>query len=190
MAFQFKIQISNITYPPVWRRVLAPERFSFLQMHSLIQISFGWENSHLFQFSPKGYGSWPQIGIPMEDDDLLFAGEKKLNAAKIKLKEVFTEPKQKFTYIYDFGDDWFHDLTLEKITEDKLLRADCLAGKGACPPEDCGGPHGYENLKMIMNDPRDPEYKEMKEWLGLAKTQKWDADAFDLEAIRKQVAKI
>jgi hypothetical protein len=185
MAFQFKIQLRNITYPAVWRRVLVPERFSFLQMHSLIQTSFGWENYHLFQFSPKGYGSHPLIGIP---DDEMAADT--LDAKKIKLSEVLTTPKQKFTYIYDFGDDWFHDLTLEKITEDKMLRADCLAGKGACPPEDCGGPYGYENVKMIMNDPRDPEYKEMKEWLGLTKTQKWHAEAFDLEAIRKKVAKI
>jgi len=70
------------------------------------------------------------------------------------------------------------------------LRAKCLAGLGACPPEDCGGPCGYANLKGIMEDPKDPEHREMKEWLGLSKNKKWDAEAFDLDKTNSLVAKI
>jgi Plasmid pRiA4b ORF-3-like protein len=190
MSFQFKIQLKNVTGPPVWRRLLVPENFTFHKMHTLIQTSFGWQNCHLFQFSPKGYGSQPLIGIPFEDDGFLFEGEEQLDAAKIKLKEIFTAPRQTYSYIYDFGDDWHHQLLLEKITDDKLRYADCLAGKGACPPEDCGGPWGYANLKAIVNDPKHAEHSEMKEWLGLGKKEKWDAELFDLEAIRKRVAKL
>ncbi len=93
-------------------------------------------------------------------------------------------------YIYDFGDDWKHQITLEKVTEEKLLRADCMAGQGTCPPEDCGGALGYENLKIILNDPKDLEHAGMKEWLGLSKKQKWDAEAFDLEAAKKRVVRV
>ena len=189
MAFQFKIQLKNITAPPVWRRLVVPDQFTFLRMHNLIQAAFGWENYHLFEFSLRGYGSHPAIGIPMEEDDF-FGGEKKLNAEKIKLAEIFTTPKQKFTYIYDFGDDWIHQITLEKITPEKIIRAGLLAGKGACPPEDCGGPWGYEQLKMTLNDPKDPEYGRMKEWLGLSKKQQWDAEAFDIDEINKRVGKV
>lgn len=184
MAFQFKIQLRNITDPPVWRRLLVPEQFTFLRMHRVIQLAFGWKDCHLFQFSPNGYGGHPIVGIP--DPEM---GDTQ-DAKKIKLSEIFTTPKQKFTYIYDFGDDWFHQINLEKITDDKLLRADCMAGIGACPPEDCGGPYGYENLKMILADPKDPEHAGMKEWLGLTKKQKWDAAAFDLEKTKVLVAKV
>src|ERR1700730_10587553 len=115
MAFQFKIQINNITDPPVWRRLLVPEQITFLRMHLVIQAAFGWEDYHMFQFSPKGYASEPIIGIPSEDD-FNYPDFKKFDAKKVKLSEIFTVPKQKFTYIYDFGDDWKHQVTLEKIT--------------------------------------------------------------------------
>jgi hypothetical protein len=189
MAFQFKIQLKNITDPLVWRRVLVPEQFSFLRLHRVIQEAFGWEDYHLFQFSPKGYGSYPLIHIPNAEFDR-FSFRKPLDARKTKLAEIFSMPKQKLMYIYDFGDDWKHEIRLEKMTEEKLLRAVLQDGKGACPPEDCGGAWGYENLKAILDDPKDPEHKEMKEWLGLGKKQKWDAEAFDIEAAKKRVAKV
>lgn len=187
MAFQFKIQLLHIEEPQVWRRLLVPEQFSFLRMHRVIQEAFGWEDSHLFLFSPKGYRSEPQIKIMDDDNDHRLTT---LDANKIKLQEIFTTPKQKYIYIYDFGDDWMHQISLEKITEEKLLRADCLDGKGACPPEDCGGPWGYENLKQVLNDPKHPEHADRKEWLGLSKKQKWNAEAFDLKKVKERVAKV
>src|SRR5438874_9232485 len=135
MAFQFKLQLKHITDPVVWRRVVVPEQFTFYKFHLVIQKAFGWENYHLFQFSPKGYSSQPIIGIPNPE-----AMHEILDSRKIKLHEIFTQPKQKFAYIYDFGDDWFHNILLEKITEEKKIRADCIDGGGTCPPEDCGGP--------------------------------------------------
>jgi hypothetical protein len=190
MTFQFKIQIKDITGPPVWRRVLVPAQFSFLRFHKVIQASFGWENYHLFQFSPNGYTAEVLIEIPFEDDNLFGPVQKKLHAGNTKLSEIFSEPKQKFIYIYDFGDDWIHQLTLETITEDKLLRAACTDGKGACPPEDCGGAPGYSYLKEILANSKHPEHKGMKEWLGLAPKEKWDAETFDLETTMKLVSKI
>ena len=167
-----------------------PEQFTFLRFHNVIQTAFGWDDYHLLQFSPKGYGSFPIINITAPEDDFMFRNENTLDARKSKLADIFTVPKQKYTYIYDFGDDWKHQILLEKITDEKLLHAACTDGKGACPPEDCGGPWGYENLKMILNDPKDPEHAEMKEWLGLSKKQKWDAEVFDLEKTNDLVAKV
>ena len=89
MALQFKIQIKNIFDPPVWRRLLVPEQFTFLRMHTVIQASFGWDDYHLFQFSPKGYASYPLIGIP----DSEFAADTP-EAKKIKLSEIFKIPNK------------------------------------------------------------------------------------------------
>ena len=61
---------------------------------------------------------------------------------------------------------------------------------GACPPEDCGGPRGYAELKMTLTDPKDPDHAETKECLGLTKKQKWDVEAFDLENTKALVAKV
>ena len=56
-----------------------------------------------------------------------------------------------------------------------------MAAKGACPPEDCGGVLGYENLKEVFSDKKHPEYKDMREWLGLKPRQSWDLDYIDME---------
>lgn len=187
MAFQFRIQLRNVQKPPVWRKVIIPESFTFEQLHLVIQESFGWGNYHLYQFSPSGYGSEPVIAIPSDDD-----WEKPaMNASKTKLFSVFKTADQKFTYIYDFGDDWVHSILLENILPDKVLKATCIAGKGACPPEDCGGPWGYERLKEILKNPRHKEYKEMKEWIGMEDMEdKFDPNGFDLEYVNEILAGI
>jgi hypothetical protein len=182
MSLQFKIQLKNVTKPPVWRQVVVPEKFTFHDLHQLIQLVFGWEDFHLYQFSPKGYGSHPIIAIPSKED----WDQPDMNATKTKLNKVFISVKQTFTYIYDFGDDWIHQIVLEKILTDEIKQPVCLAGKGTCPPEDCGGPWGYENLKLILADPAHEEYLEMKEWLGL-EDEEWDANYFDVADVNEML---
>lgn len=182
-AFRFKIVLHDIEEPTVWRRVVVPANFTFFHFHLVIQEAFGWENSHPFQFSPKGYGSKPAIGIAD-------GGRKEVNSKQKKLSEIFCRLNQKFIYLYDFGDNWIHEITLEEIIEEELTEADCIAGEGACPPEDCGGPYGYEQLKIILSDQKHQEYEETRDWLGLSKKQKWDAAAFNLKKASLSVRKI
>lgn len=179
MAYQFKIKLNNVSKPPVWRQVLVPDTFTFHDLHQLLQLVFGWEDYHLYQFSPDGYGSHPIIAIPSEDD----WEAPDMDATKTKLNKVFTAEKQTFNYLYDFGDDWPHQIVLEKILPGKIKQPVCLAGKGTCPPEDCGGPWGYENLKTILSDPKHDEHADMKDWLGLDEDDVWDANHFDAEEI-------
>lgn len=185
MAFQFKIQLIDVDDPPVWRRVVVPEQFTFWRFHLVIQEAFGWENAHLFQFSPEGWGSEPVIGLKVQGDEV-----DTQDCKKIKLSQVFKAPGQTYAYIYDFGDDWLHVIWLEAVTAEKLQKADCLDGEGRCPPEDCGGFPGYEELKRVLADPSDPEHEEMKEWLGLSKRQKWNPAAFDLKKTQAAVRKV
>lgn len=192
MVFQFKIQITNVVKPAVWRRLTVPAGFTFAKFHRVIQVAFDWHDSHLSQFSPKGWGSSPVISSPgrapvfMDDDD----EEEKLDAGKIKLSDIFTAVGQTFVYTYDFGDDWQHRITLEKISDTNAKTADCLEGKGAAPPEDCGGFPGYEALKETLSNPKHPEHKEMKEWLGMEEDESWDANAFDLAQIQQRLKTI
>jgi len=187
MTYQFKIELENVSDPKVWRKVIVPSDFTFEEFHFVIQISFGWEFSHLFFFSPKGYKSRPIIEM-IDDDDEFFEmlDDDSMDADTTILSDIFIKEKQKFTYLYDFGDDWKHQITLEKIyKDDENEKPILINGEGACPPEDCGGPWGYQDLKDVLADKNHPEHNEMKEWLGLRPRDKWDAAAFDLETFQE-----
>jgi hypothetical protein len=186
MTFQFKIQLIEVDDPPVWRRVVVPGKFTFYRFHHVIQEAFGWENSHLFQFTPEGWGSNPTIGLMIDYDN----DDNTQDCKKIKLSQIFIEPGQTYTYIYDFGDDWLHVIWLEKITEENLEKAVVLEGEGKCPPEDCGGFPGFKEMKKVLADPSDPEHEEMKEWLGLSKRQRWNPAEFALKKAQAAVRKV
>ena len=188
MAFLFKIQIMGIMKPPVWRKLLVPDSFTFSRFHKVIQAAFGWYDDHVYEFSPSGWGSTPSIGSQFEK---YFGDGAEEDSELMKLNEIFRKEKQTFMYVYDFGDDWQHKITLEKITPEKPEIASCIDGKGACPPEDCGGVWGYEDFLTITHNPKDPQYKDMMEWAGLKKGQTWEeVHAFNLEVVNKMVQKI
>jgi hypothetical protein len=105
---------------------------------------------------------------------------------------VLVEPGDRLRYIYDFGDEREHDVRLEKVLPpDADRRASavpvCLAGKGACPPEDCGGAWGYASLKKTIADPSDEEHEERLEWLGLEDPSDYDPAAFDLASVNARL---
>jgi hypothetical protein len=101
---------------------------------------------------------------------------------KTKLKFLDLTPGDKFIYHYDFGDEWFHEILVEDILEpvSKKIYPKCIAGERACPPEDCGGPPGYENLLDILQNPNDPQYKELLNWIG----NDFDPEKFDVQHSR------
>ena len=137
---QLKITLKAISKPPVWRRVQVRADTTFAVLHEVIQAAFGWTDMHLHSFEYKG----EQIGVPDLDWDNDCADE-----ADTTLDQVLLGPKDRVRYTYDFGDNWEHDIVLEKVTEPDAGdgRPVLLTGKGACPPEDCGGPWGYAELK-------------------------------------------
>ena len=190
MTFQFKIQIKNIKKPPVWRRIVVPAKISFELFHEIIQEAFGWMEIHMYSFSPGGYGTEPWIEKNDEEGDYPIFKDS-LSATTTLLSDIFKAEGDTFTYIYDYGDDWIHKITLEKIDRLNIaLSAKLLDGKGICPPEDCGGPWGYEHLKKVITDKNHPEFQDYKNWIiGDEKLMEfydddeplWDPNDFDLE---------
>jgi hypothetical protein len=181
MIYQFHIRITGVYSPDVWRRVTVPAGFSFHKFHKVIQKSFGWKNYHLFKFLDAGRTliDFEQttnsfdIGHFDPEDDI-----PEIDAKTIKLHEIFNLHK-KINYIYDFGDHWTHEITLEKTEESDSKNAFLLGGEGACPPEDCGGVFGYNQFKLVMADPTHDEYHNFRMWAGLKKKQLWDPALFD-----------
>jgi hypothetical protein len=174
--FQLKITLKNIK-PPIWRRILVTPEIKLDRLHDVLQIVMGWDNSHLYQFeTPLGYIADPAFDL-----------EEAESSKKITLQSVLSDPRSHIRYEYDFGDGWDHQILLEKVVElDDSVLALCMDGARACPPEDCGGPWGYGNLLEILKDPKHPEYEEMSEWIG----GDFDPEAFDVEAINRQLARL
>lgn len=180
MTYQFKIKLKGISKPPVWRRILISEQATFFDLHKAIQGAFGWHEYHLFRFSEKAYGGNIHICEP-DSYEGMCRNSNPTDAKKIALNQVFNEDCRHLVYLYDFGDDWVHDILLEEISEENIEKAVCTAGKGACPPEDCGGPMGYEMMKeLFLSAPKSREANRYRKWLCLGKGEAWDAARFNL----------
>ncbi|MCL6478954.1 MAG: plasmid pRiA4b ORF-3 family protein [Peptococcaceae bacterium] len=172
-----KVTLRDCT-PPIWRRFQVPGSINLYKLHRVLQVVMGWENYHLYQFIIKN----TYYGDPDPDPE---HGLK--NARKTRLDQVVTRAKTSFTYEYDFGDGWNHSIQVEKILPAKeKIKPLCLAGERACPPEDCGGPWGYENLLEILSNPEHDEYDETLAWVR----EDFDPEFFDLDELNKELKKL
>jgi len=164
-VYQFKITLNDVV-PCVWRRLQVPATYSFWDLHVALQDAMGWLDYHLhaFRVRPKHKSRTTEIGIP--DDEC--GDDKVLPGWEVPVVEHFSQPGQSVLYEYDFGDGWEHEVLLEGILlkEKGVKYPHCLAGDGVCPPEDCGGVQGYENLLEVLRQPDHEEYESTVTWLG------------------------
>jgi hypothetical protein len=167
---------------PVWRQILVDSAISFHCLHRCIQAAFGWEDYHLYCF-PTGDSL---IQSFMEDDvgDIPH-GMEAIDSMAIRLRDIMTGKGWSIQYEYDFGDGWKHDVKVIKVHEGSsdILRPELLGGRGACPPEDCGGAYGYIELIKALNDPRHPEHEPMAKYMGVSHL---DPREFDLQKARSR----
>lgn len=177
VIYQFKIELQHIE-PSIWRRIEVPYDYTFWDLHVAIQDAMGWEDSHLHQFEIKLENSRAPgyIGIPMDDD---FDDNPELITRagwEVPLSEIFTLPGVEVEYVYDFGDSWRHQILLESIhlAKSRARYPKCIDGQRACPPEDCGGAWGYQDIIKILADRKHPEYGETKEWVGRFNPERFD----------------
>ena len=82
--------------------------------------------------------------------------------APVTLEQVAPDVRSKIRYTYDFGDDWEHEILVEKVLDrDETTRYPrCTGGRRAAPPEDCGGVWGYAELAEVLADPAHPEHQD------------------------------
>ena len=152
-VYQFKITLQGIE-PVIWRRIQVPEKYSFGDLHVAIQVAMGWNDSHLHMFQFRNdKGETMEIGIP---DELGYSDIDVEPGWEVPITDFFPQIGMSGLYVYDFGDDWQHVVELEGILlkEENKKYPLLVDGKRACPPEDCGGIPGYEELVKIMKDKR------------------------------------
>jgi len=173
-SFQLKVTLRGIR-PPIWRRLRIPGTANLRQVHDALQVALGWTNSHLHQF---------RVGrqtFGMADPE----APETTDERRVRLCDVATE-KSKLIYDYDFGDGWEHDVVVERVEPARSPVLECLDGRRARPPEDCGGPHGYAELMVTLANPKHPEHAEMLQWVG----PYWQPEDFDLELVNKRLRAI
>lgn len=174
---RLKISLNDVE-PAVQRRVEVPLKIRLDRLHLVLQAAMGWTNSHLYEIRAGGAG-WG-----MADQDW---ADGPMDASKSTLLNVLEDTGVKtLKYLYDFGDGWEHTVKIERIG-DALPGIDypmLLDAKGRCPPEDVGGPPGYEEMLKVLANPKHESYAEITEWLDASfDPQKLDvqnlADAVD-----------
>jgi len=165
LVLQFKITLLEIE-PPIWRRIVVPEDYTFWDLHVAIQDAMGWLDYHLHSFVAQDIdGDQVEIGIPPDDDEPDDTDTEP--GWEVFLPEIFIDPGDVAIYTYDFGDNWYHHVLLEGIflAEKGAKYPKCIGGERACPPEDCGGSHGYDRLIEILQDKNHEEHDAITSWL-------------------------
>lgn len=146
------------TSPPVWRRILVPRDIKLRDLHRTLQTVMGWTDSHLHQFV---------LRRQRVSDLRARVGSKIGDESRTRLGELLRTVGERLWYEYDFGDGWQHELLLEEVLlGDESFQQICVTGKRCCPPEDCGGPHGFAELLKAFQDANHPNHEETCEWLG------------------------
>jgi hypothetical protein len=176
---QIKVKLLGVSKPPVWRRLQLRGDARLDRLHELLVAAFGWQDYHMHCFS-----SGPdEFGVP--DPELGFTDER-----HVTLGELIGGVGDRLRYAYDFGDDWQHEIVVEALLDpDPETHYPVLvAAKGACPPEDCGGPWGYADLKEILADPSHEQHQEMLDWLGLDNASDFDPAAVATDHIEEELA--
>jgi hypothetical protein len=169
-VFLLRVELEEVD-PVVWRLVAIRASATLAVLHGVLQRAMGWQNYHMHEFECVV----GRVGVPDPDDHVPRRDER-----RVQLRDVLGAPDDFLVYVYDFGDGWRHLVRLERIihasTKDRYSML--IAGERACPPEDVGGPPGYEDFLEAIADPGHDEHKSMLKWIG----GEFDPDAFDPKA--------
>jgi hypothetical protein len=181
-VYQFKITLIGAK-PPIWRRIQVKD-CTLDKLHEQIQTAMGWTNSHLHQFEIEG----DRYGDPELLDDEFEAFEC-VDSTKTNLSQILPRTGKRFAfrYAYDFGDGWEHEVLFEGSppVDPRAKYPLCLAGKRACPPENCGGVWGYRDFLEAIANSQHEEHSSMLEWIG----GRFDPEEFDPKQATKEMKK-
>jgi hypothetical protein len=177
-CFKLRVALDDIK-PQVWRQFVVPASITLDRLHDVLQVVMGWTDSHLHSFTIAGQEFTEDPEEP----------EQGIEETGIVLGALIRKPRTKFIYLYDFGDGWMHTITIqsvEPIPAGHAVNITCLAGQRRCPPEDVGGPWGYQEFLEAIADPKHPEHHSFLDWCGGS----FDAKEFDVKAVNAELAEL
>jgi hypothetical protein len=177
--YQLRITLQDIQ-PPIWRQIQVWEDITLGQLHTILQIVMHWEDYHLHEFTVGRR----LYSVPDPDDEL--HERKVIDELRAKLCDVVPRVGTQFLYVYDFGDNWRHELLLEAIVmpEPDMKYPRCIAGARRIPPEDVGGTTGYEDYLAAVADPKHQEHEKMLRWRG-----EFGSETFSTDDVNQRLEK-
>lgn len=199
-TLKLRVQMQDVTKPPMWRELKVPANFTFYQLHKAIQAVCGFEDAHLWQFQHRAYDPDLQIGIPLDRSNSFGMGleEWTHDARKTGITAFLAEKGQKLVYVYDFGDDWIFNISVIDCVPREGEVAECIRWKSDIQPmEDSGGVWSYLNIRSAWDD-RDSltkrRKKEIADLLGFDSFDDMmgvvDEHLFDPELVNEMLAEI
>ncbi len=186
-GFRIRLDLDGAK-PPIWRRIEVPGDLTLPRLHDAIQTAMGWYDSHLHRFRMGNDHRAAYFATEFDLDE----GDDGMPEHDVRLDQVLVQEGDQLWYEYDFSDGWDHSLVVEAVLDDPPATLRCTAGRMACPPEDCGGLGGYDDLATWVRSGyddallpqvfEDAEYA--REWLPLD----WHPDHFDLDETNAALA--
>jgi hypothetical protein len=178
--YQLKITLLNIE-PPIWRRMQVPSSIRLCCLHSTLQVVMGWTDSHLHQFEKDGK-CW---GVQEHDE---FGELELIDENQTQLGNALKAEGDALIYVYDFGDNWRHEVILEKVipVNNVVKTPICFGGERRCPPEDVGGVPGYEEFLEVIFDPSHEGHEQLVGWAG----GPFQAEEYDVKAVNKILSRM
>ena len=165
--------------PLVWRRVRVADTITLKALHRVLQTVMGWDNSHLHEYR-LGDTRIGMIDVDSNDE----SSEPLEDEKAWTLRAVMKTDAAEFEYDYDFADGWRHRVVIEPNRAAlSNISPLCVAGENACPPEDVGGPHGYQAFQQALANPQHPGHEGTVDWIGGI----WDPKGFDLNHVNRML---
>ena len=160
-VFVFKVALKG--RKSIWRRIAVRGNQTLDDLHEAIFDAFDRYDEHLYSFyfpkpgakMSRRYGM--RDGIEYASPEMLeadgpFSDPDVPNASKTKINGLTLKPKQVFYYLFDYGDEWWHEITVEAVDapQEKGKYPRVLNTRGASPPQ-------YPDIEDNYEDDEDEE---------------------------------
>lgn len=142
-VFVFKVALRDD--PKIWRRVAILGNQTLDDLHNAIFDAFDRYDEHLYSFYVPPPGSTGRARLrdaveyshPYMLEERDFLGEVPGNAAETRIRDLDLKPKRVFYYLFDFGDNWWHEITTEQVNaeREKGKYPRILERHGESPPQ-------------------------------------------------------
>ena len=165
-SYHLRVELDDVS-PPIWRQFVVPSNLFLNELHPIVQTVMGWQDSHLHSWVGGEPPASERYEMRDSADEDYVNEDDEVREDRVRLDQVLAEPGELLSYLYDFGDGWEHTIVLERVeTGGPAPTVTCLAGARACPPEDCGGPGGYDDLLKVLATPSHPGHHDAGAWVG------------------------
>jgi hypothetical protein len=141
--YQFRVSI--IGTPNLYRIIEVSENCTFDNFHNAIFQAFDRFDEHLYSFfitrkdtkNMRSIYDAPEITHPKSVENIMGFGKRKRSTAKTRIGDVVLNKNDVIHYLFDFGDDWWHRIKVQNISEMKSEKKymKLIKAVGESPPQ-------------------------------------------------------